>query len=651
MAGEWRGRFHRYLEQQGTAELVVQQPLSLGGMAVIDDLQNLVQSHGVKATRSRECADGLLNKLGASAVQNILKSPKPWADLKARTNALSPPVKIVTSDELQEMIQAKLQQGGAIGRKSNKAKTTTQKEQDRFHLKADQVVVPPSVFRQADGIELQQINPSQINKRSQGIVVVNIDEAIPYFSLSSAVTTEGLGLLILDFDDQRIPQAKQIVKVPAHCSKTNEPIIFTAALLQLGCKKVQRNIPETCLAVQEVANQVLRVVIYKDQFPHDWNAFSANPVRQIMTQSVLSEHQTNVLDVWDRQFLTSRLTKCSPTEANLFAVNLRVQSVAVADICKLGGKDGIYIEPRDATGRHPDDSFQVIWLHRTTYGEAALANQTTQCESTLVRSGDRYGIRVSHEDAESVYHAHRPDLVFLRGADLKRYTIGPLPYGTTKQSLAKIFRSWEWPARPIGPQGQAKDRSGVNWLLQASQPPSHWIFQLAHGDVMITPENPNPSKQTPKTAPVLASENTIRTLKSAANGSEAKREDPWIHRDPWQPQPTAKEIPVSQLTALQTRIEASVEQKLRDSIGDSPMPSSTDPRVDMLEQQVHRMTNDFQQYQQQQSTHNHAVATQIQAIDSKVDQHGHSIQSMIDHKLEDQMVRIEQLFAKRARME
>lgn len=81
---------------------------------------------------------------------------------------------------------------------------------------------------------------------------------------------------------------------------------------------------------------------------------------------------------------------------------------------------------------------------------------------------------------------------------------------------------------------------------------------------------------------------------------------------------------MSQLTALQTRIEASVDQKIRDSIGDSPMPSSADPRVDALEQQVQRLTHDFQHYQQQQSTHNHAVANQIKAIDTKVDQHGQS---------------------------
>jgi len=652
LAGQWRECFHRHLLTEGIADQFVYQPLQMGGMAVVDDLQQLVQLHGVKPSRSRDCADLLVQKLGSSTIQTIMKSPKPWADLKARTSALSPPVRIVTSDELQEMIKQKVQQGGNIGRKSNKVKSANKKEQDHFHLRADQINVPPSVFRQEDGVELKQISPDQISNGSQGIVVVNIDEALPYFSLSSPVTSEGLGLLILDFDDQRIPMAKQVVKVPAHCAQTNEPIIFTAALLQLGCKQVTRNIPESCLAVQEVDNQVLRIVVFKDQFPHDWSSFVNNPVKNLMTQNILSEHQTNVLDVWDRQFLTSKLTKCNPIEASQFVVNIRVQSVAIADICKQGGKEGIYVEPKDATGRFPDDQYQVVWLHKTTYGEAALANQTTQCESTLVRSGDRYGIRVSHAEAEQVHRMHRPDLVFLKGAELKKYTIGPMPHGATKQSTAKIFRSWDWPARPIGPQGQSKDRSGVNWLLQASAPPSHWIFQLAHGDVMITPESGNTPKPKQITAPVLASDNTIRSLKSAAASTDVKREDPWLHRDPWQPQPVVtKEIPVSQLTALQTRIEASVEQKIRDSIGDSPMPSSADPRVDMLEQQVHRLTHDFQQYQQQQSTHNHAVAAQIQAIDSKVDQHGHSIQTMIDHKLEDQTVRIEQLFAKRARME
>ena len=330
LAGEWRGRFHRQLEADGIADSFVHHPIVLGGMAVIDELQQVVQTHGVKSSRSRECADMLLQKLGSATIQHILKSPKPWADLKARTSALSPPVRIVTSDELQDMIKGKLEQGGSLGRKANKTKNISKKDIDHFHLKADQIIVPHAVFRQADGQELSQINSNQINKGSQGIVIVNIDEAIPYFSLSSPVTTEGLGLLILDFDDHRIPAAKEILKVPSHCAQTNEPIIFTAALLQLGCKQVKRNIPETCLAVQEVENQVLRIVVYKDQFPHEWSSFANNPVRHLMTQN-LAEHQSQVLDVWDRQFLTSRLTKCSPQEAALFAVNIRVQSVVVKD--------------------------------------------------------------------------------------------------------------------------------------------------------------------------------------------------------------------------------------------------------------------------------------------------------------------------------
>ena len=146
VAGEWRGRFHRFMEEQGIAETFVSSPIKLGGMAVLDDLQRMLQDHGVKANRSRECADMLMQKIGSSSIQHIMKSPKPWADLKARTNALSPPVRIVTSDELQEMIKTKVQQGGSLGRKSNKAKANNKKEQDHFHLRADQIAVASSRF-------------------------------------------------------------------------------------------------------------------------------------------------------------------------------------------------------------------------------------------------------------------------------------------------------------------------------------------------------------------------------------------------------------------------------------------------------------------------------------------------------------------------
>ena len=98
---------------------------------------------------------------------------------------------------------------------------------------------------------------------------------------------------------------------------------------------------------------------------------------------------------------------------------------------------------------HPMD--RVIWLPRKTFAEAALINQTTQQKSCLVRNGGRLGTRVHEADAPEVHAAHRPEISYLDGTPVMSYKVGPLPWGTTKASLQKVFNQWQWPARPGQP--------------------------------------------------------------------------------------------------------------------------------------------------------------------------------------------------------
>jgi len=87
--------------------------------------------------------------------------------------------------------------------------------------------------------------------RGQGILVTNIEEALPYFTLQQPLSSEGIGLLVLDHLDARLPANHSIVRVPAICRATSEPIIAMAALLQLGSQPVVRNMTTECVEVQE----------------------------------------------------------------------------------------------------------------------------------------------------------------------------------------------------------------------------------------------------------------------------------------------------------------------------------------------------------------------------------------------------------------
>jgi hypothetical protein len=644
---QWRQLFHKDLVHTDKASEFILQPLTLGGTQTITEkLQTLVVAHGVAEQRGKECAEQLIQALGTTSIHQILQSPKPWADLKARANMHQPPIRVVLASELKVLIQQKagLTQ---IGSKANKTKSK-QLKKTPLQLRADQLEIPHGVFKQSDGELLGQISAAKIAPNTTGVALANIQEVLPFFSLTAPISQTGVALLIIEHDDTRLPEHCQVMKVPALCQDTKDPLIIKVAVLQLGHLVVTRNTPLQAIAVPEVPNAVVRILIYKDQYQGNWSEFVKSPVRTMMKQPpFVNLQQHEIIDVWDRdrQFMTNRMTRTSQEESVMFSVNMRVSLDVQDDIFLANGANGTYVEPRSPDGRQPAEQFQVVWLPRKTYSEAQVCQQTSKVSATLVRQCDRYGLRVESSHAEELHRIHRPDLVYIPGVELAKYRVGPMPFGTTKQSLVHVFTKWKWQARPLAPQGQARDRSGVMWLVQAAEPPSHWIFQLSHGDVLVSPEEKGPAVQEPSQA-VLASSKTIQALQSKSAPSTV--EDPWIHHDPWQAtRPSTRELSTGQVTAMESRIEQSLLNKLRPD--DAEMVPAPDDKVQALEARLDQLSTTVANHQHEMQRQQQAVQNQIHSLDMKVDQQQGFFQNTLETKLEQQMQRIEQLFGKRQR--
>ena len=62
----------------------------------------------------------------------------------------------------------------------------------------------------------------------------------------------------------------------------------------------------------------------------------------------------------------------------------------------------------------------------------------------LVRHGDRYGLRSDNMNASEVHSKHRPETPFLLGKTKKLYSLGPLPFPTTKAAVTKLMNAWKW---------------------------------------------------------------------------------------------------------------------------------------------------------------------------------------------------------------
>eukprot|EP00435_Cladocopium_sp_Y103_P039949 s1234_g10.t2 len=554
-------------------------PFALGG--ALDEkhvpaLQALLESHGVAQSRSHAVALHLLSVLGAQSVGQTLQSHRPWRDLKTKANQQKPPIQLVLAEELKAKVDERAKSGQAIGKRG--ARKPHQAAKSPIVLRADQIPIPDAIFQQQDGTQIGQLTIHQIQGNARGVVVVNVQDALPFFQLQEAVSTEGIALLILDHTDPRIPAAQQTIKFPAHFTDTDEPILVTAAMVQIGAKQVQRHKPDSCVKIDQVQTQVIRLLAYRDQLKLDWASLAEGPIRALLgTEFLAFMSQDQILDIWDRQYLDKSFKKVQAKDAYLFAATFRLQVEAAHKLLDMSGKEGLYTEPRTDNGRSPHPDFRVIWLPRKSYTEAALINQTTSQQTWLVRNGERLGLRVHESDASEVHTQHRPEISYLDGTSVQSYKVGPFPWGTTKHGLQKVFTQWKWPARPGQPQGQASD--GVFWSAQATQHPSHWVYTMDHGDVLVSHNDP------------IKAAKTLKQLTMPAKKAEQSTADPWLTHDPWS-HATLKPSPASLTQVQLAQMQNTIEQNLREhlvSSEDASMDSANDSRVAALEDQVKQL--------------------------------------------------------------
>ena len=225
------------------------------------------------------------------------------------------------------------------------------------------------------------------------------------------------------------------------------------------------------------------------------------------------------------------------------------------------------------------------------------------------------------------------------------YTIGPLPFSTTKDGVSKLLKAWKWDARPLQPKGRTPDSNGVQWSIQAVEDPPYWIYNLQHGDVLITKQQQAKTTHPASHFAVIASKKTLEHLGS---------QDPWLQQDPWQKtyKPPA---PVTHLPASSTGVsnaqlaamEASLEKKLLTSLqakmtdGDALMESTP------LEERVQQLDMQLGQVQASQT----GLESKVGQIQTQIEHQGVIFGQALDHKLQEQMDKIESLLTKRSRLE
>lgn len=661
-AEQWRLQFHAYLMESGRGQARFQTIITggaLGSDTVTSQLEELLHDHGVPRHETATRATDVINQLGRHAVSQCLRSNRAWKDLKAKANVHVPKLQLILPGELAEQVKKR-----AIANKPIQSKRKQQKNTEKkvpIRLQPEDIQIPCGIFQQAPDIPVPQIQLNQIGADAQGVITVSSQDALPYLTMGRTVSSKGLALLVLDHQNIQLQSHGSLTRFPARCTTTSEPMLVSAKLIQLGQADITRSQPQQTMKLEDANTFVLRVVAHRDELEHDWDSFVMHPVRTILNDLALVPKDKNedspVVDVWDRQWLSAKLARVPPAQATMYIVNIRLTNLAMQHLLTQSGSKGLYLEPRDETGRLHHDGFRVIWLPGLGRAAAQAAIQTSPHWASLARQGMRFGLRTQTQHAETTHNLHKPQVPFLSSAQVKSYTVGPLPFNCTRATLSKLFEQWQWKARATQPKGRARDGTGVVWQVLAESAPASEVYQMEHGDVIITIDEPKRSMlDAAQPSNLLASAKTVAALreKPLHMGMQADK-DPWEDADPWQHHRTKQvktsppEVSPQQLKAIEDSLRTSIMTNMPKE-NDVPMQSEQDERITAMEARILRVEQGLQQQSQVQQQQHVETQQNIAAVQQKVEAEHKNMHQVLDNRFAEQLSQIERLLSMKQRV-
>lgn len=521
-AALWRSLLWQH--QLATNEKVTNfEVVIFGGAAdeLVTAVAALLKEHGVFQDRVLSRTQATIDTIGRQQIVQAIQGTRPWVALKQLANQKSPPFKLIREDEFQAVLQHRAKIGKPVGQKRMQKESVSQD----VSIQPDELQVPSGVFVQEDGNVVHQISVGQIGAVGKGLVVCNEKEVQPFLE-TTQLSEAGLAFAVVNPTSSFVQEYGQPIRFPANCRKTNEPVLVSAVLVQRGFQQVGRAIPQHPLKIQEVEVTTAKVLVYKDQIEGEWQTFCEAPLKYVLQQVVClasckknnctckSWHPASdpgnepLLDVWNRDFLTGAFRKTKASDAIMFACAIRVRTDVFSQVLNASGNGGVYVEPRTDDGKGHSSNYHTVWLNKMSFDEAVAAKATAKCCAYLIRVNRRYGLKTDIGNAEALHAQFRAEVPMLVEGKREVYQVGPLPWGTTRSSLQKLFEQWQWAARPLQPVGRAADGKGLMWLAQATAQPGATAVAMAHGDVIIVRQGVEVASM-PKVPAVEASSHTM----------------------------------------------------------------------------------------------------------------------------------------------
>ena len=683
---EVHNHLRKQFQQEGFESSLVSHPWMWGAgkdetEKAQEELIQVLKAHGVPQDAVKSRAQNAIAAIGASSILQACQSQSPWRTLKALGNQVK--FQFVLPSELQIQIAARAGQE-AVGQPNKKGKgAKSAKHEAPLDLDPAKLSLPEGLFS-CEGAPVNQITSQQIGPVAEGVAIVTALEAEPFLRANKVVSNNPLALLILNAPTARLGTTlmHSPLTVPARCVINQEPLLLEATLVQLGSKKIEKTVTKPHADFDTVKVATLKLVVYRDEVLIPWEQFGQGPVKYILHHLPIlklcqEKHcqcaawhntegiavQSAVVDVWRRQFLRKGYKPEIQSTACMFSVCLRVPSCLKDKVIDASGTAGIYVEPRSLDAREVDKSFEVVWVPRADRATVTHLKQTNPAATSIVRSDDRWGLRVPVSQAQALHASVRPDAVYLPQGPRLRFTVAPVPYGTDRKSLSKILKAMGWEAKPVQPTGAVEGGRGNVWSVLATEHPPTNIVSMGHGEMVIATVRTPTGEKDDHMKPLA----TTSTLTLCGNTLKKQgQQDPWTIQDPWQSYQSQKmpshAASVPDASESLKQLESKIEQAVLARIPAQPVVSmeqdDVPDRVEFLEKQVQSLMHKQQQLEvtvNDQHVHQSAQLSQLQgqlnAQGQQVSNQLASQQQSMQQMFEAQMQQIRGLLSKRPRSE
>ena len=633
--------------------------------ATHQSLTALLSQHGVPSELAPNRATLAIKTLGVGAVEIALNHKNPWKQLKTVGNQHR--FQFLLPNELQALIDKNKQ--NAVGKKQKPNKLPKKKgPPPAVSLDPAKLAIVDGTFR-CDGNVIPQIQLCQLGPAATGVILANVDDAMPYLRSSTKVSTEPLAILVLGDTAQVMCTLNQSqVVVPCTCLANKEPILVEASLYQIGSKDVIKHTHANPVTLPSIDVVTMKFVLFRDEITEDWREICKAPIRFLVSQvpclrlcttmdcTCPAWHDVEnvgvpdpVLDVWRRQYLQFGFNQCRPQDADMYSACLRLPACLTDRLLRSSGSQGIYVEPRSHDGKFIAEEFSVVWAPKLSKAELVHVRQTHPCALGLARLGERRGIRTRPQDAEKIHAVVRPNTMYLPSGPKLQFLAGPFPFGASRQAISDAFGKLKWTAKAIQPMNpvQATQTKGNMWLMHSADAPPESVFQMGHGEVVVTVhKSPQQNAQAAPAKPV-ATKATLDLCGTKAKPNEdvLQTHDPWKSWKATEWQAPASQLPnaADALSQFESRLEKSIMSKIQQAPQDMVQDDLPD-RMQELEAKMQSIATRQQTMEQNladsTATHatqlhqlQHQITCQSQQLNGKIEHQQQNIQAMFESQL------------------